>query len=257
MKTLLISILLICLIFPSLIYSSPTQDIYWPVFNSWMDAYEVKYHSSEINEKFESFKMNCIQVQKSNSDNIKFVTVTYDKENNVENSFIESSFGRKLQSINDIEAQPSMLITLPRSNIPTQSLNQYSDLSYGEFIDMYTGQNGGVESITQTNFQSLSDGVISSIAIGSFIFCIALVGGTIYLIKRNSKTKGQKETQEQKEIKEVEDHIKKVFGGVNVFDLKPGSHQSITARGCPIEMLDININDDDDNKNNNNKNTNS
>ncbi|KAM9964855.1 hypothetical protein ACTFIW_004647 [Dictyostelium discoideum] len=231
-------LLILFFIFPSLINSNEINDNYWPVFNSWMDAYDVKYHSSVLNEKFGNFKENCIQVQNSNSKNVKFVTVTF--EDDIQNSFIESSFGRKLQSINDI-ILPSIAITLPSSNIPTLSLNKFSDLSHGEFIDMFTGQNEGVESIPDAISPSLSDGAISGIVIGSFIGCSALVGSAIYLIKRRIHTK-EKEVEKQNEIKEIEDHIKKVFGGVNVFDLQPGSHQSITARGCPIEMLDININ---------------
>ncbi|EAL69356.1 hypothetical protein DDB_G0276113 [Dictyostelium discoideum AX4] len=230
-------LLILFFIFPSLINSNEINDKYWPVFNSWMDAYDVKYHSSVINEKFENFKENCIQIQNSNNKNVKFVTVTF--EDDIQNSFIESSFGRKLQSINDV-ILPSISITLPSSNIPTLSLNKFSDLSHGEFIDMFTGQNEGVESIPDES-PSLSDGAISGIVICSFIGCSALVGSAIYLIKRRIQTK-EKEVEKQNEIKEIEDHIKKVFGGVNVFDLQPGSHQSITARGYPIEMVDIKIN---------------
>ncbi|KAM9981439.1 hypothetical protein ACTFIY_003741 [Dictyostelium cf. discoideum] len=246
-------LLILFFIFPSLINSNSINYKYWTVFKSWMDAYDVKYHSSIINEKFESFKENCIQVQNSNSKNVKFVTVTF--EDDIQNSFIESSssssssFGRKLQSINDI-ILPSISITFPSSNIPTLSLNKFSDLSHGEFIDMFTGQNEGVESITDSS-PSLSDGGISGIVIGSFFGCSALVGSAIYLIKRRIQTK-EKEVEKQNEIKEIEDHIKKVFGGVNVFDLQPGSHQSITARGCPIEMVDININNNHNNNNHNN-----
>ncbi|KAN0035414.1 hypothetical protein ACTA71_004683 [Dictyostelium dimigraforme] len=231
----------IIFIFPSLINSNPTNDIYWPVFNSWMEAYNVNYHPVETNEKFENFKENCIQVQNFNSKNVKFITVTFDDEN--QNSIIESSsFGRKLQSINDLTS-PSILISLPSSDIPTLSLNKFSDLSYGEFIDVFTGQNEGVETNNEPN-SILSDGVISGIVIGSFVGCLVLVGGSIYLIKRNNQNK-EKETKKQKEI---EDHIKKVFGGVNVFELKPGSHQSITARGYPIEMVDINNGNENENK---------
>ncbi|KAN0003818.1 hypothetical protein ACTFIZ_009967 [Dictyostelium cf. discoideum] len=229
-------LLILIFIFPSLINSNPTNEKYWPVFNSWMDAYDVKYHSSVINEKFENFKDNCIQVQNFNSKNVKFVTVTF--EDDFQNSFIESSFGRKLQSINDV-ILPSISIIFPSSNIQTLSLNKFSDLSHGEFIDMFTGQNEGVESINDAS-PSLSDGSISGIVIGSFIGCSALAGSLIYLIKKRIQTK-EKEVEKQNEIKKIEDHIKKVFGGVNVFDLQPGSHQSITARGCPIEMVDINV----------------
>ncbi|KAN0015583.1 hypothetical protein ACTFIU_008319 [Dictyostelium citrinum] len=244
-------LLFIILILTSLIKADPINDKYWPVFKTWMEAYNIEYHSSVINEKFEKFKENCIQVQNFNSKNVKFVTVAFEQD--VQKSFIESSssFRRKLQSINDV-ILPSMSITLPSSNIPTLSLNKFSDLSHGEFIDMFTGQNEGVKTITAAG-PSISHAAISGIVIGSFVGCPVLVGGIIYFIKRSSHQTKEKDDEKQQEIKEIEDHIKKVFGGVNIFDLQPGSHQSITARGCPIEMVEINLNNNNNNDDNKHK----
>ncbi|EGC29972.1 hypothetical protein DICPUDRAFT_158366 [Dictyostelium purpureum] len=204
---------------------SPNEIKYWTIFKNWCDTFGKTYDESTIEQSFNNFKDNYNSIVKENSLNqAPFVTVSYSDSNKNENNNIN----RKLFFIEAAQVE----IQLPINNqFQVQSLNQFSDLSHGEFISYYTGLEDSKEESSPTG-NGLSKGEISGITIGSvfgglgFIALCAFIGRKIFKLKK-----------EEKRVAKGEQEIKKVFGGVNINleDLKPGRHQSITGRAIPID----------------------
>ncbi|EGG21399.1 hypothetical protein DFA_01281 [Cavenderia fasciculata] len=229
----------------------PSDQLFQDAFKNWMQAYNVRYTEGEFQSKFSNWRANMIKIGDFNGKiNVPDVLVQ-DSESPTDSS------SRKLLSVN---ADP--VITFPKSQVQQLSLNQFSDLTYQEFVSTYTGGLPPTAAVAAAAAAAgLSTGAIIGIAVGGGVLAAGAVGGgSVLAYRKYKKNKLTKATaQSHPTAVEVEmvdrvsaspvvfpatpttdpnedDHASSpVPGGINVFDFSKNPRHSITARSYTQE----------------------
>ncbi|KYR02928.1 hypothetical protein DLAC_00408 [Tieghemostelium lacteum] len=231
MKSIIFVFLIVLLVLVSNIQSISDKE-YWDSFGNWRSCYGKNYDSSEIQEKFKNYKDNC---EKINQNNEKYCdTPSFDAIIDIS----DSSLNIKLLNTLDIAMEQVISVSLPTSSVPIQSLNEFSDMSYYEFVSTYTGAEPAESAAVAvgTAGSVLSSAAIVGISLAGCAIVASAVSTGIYIHKKNKKKQEEEEKKkEEKQVEEMKKYLENI-SAVNLFDMTPGSHKSITGRGVPIPL---------------------
>ncbi|KAN0039233.1 hypothetical protein ACTA71_001427 [Dictyostelium dimigraforme] len=136
--------------------SLPDNGILYQSFLNWMDNYEISYQPNEIQNKFDNWKTNLLQIVELNSCN----------------------YNPEVIYTNQIESNPGQ-------NSPKFELNKYSDLKEKEFQEKYNGADPTMKLPSKKS--GFSGGAIAGIVIGvvAGVLILGAAGFLIYTKKKN------------------------------------------------------------------------
>ncbi|KAM9977376.1 hypothetical protein ACTFIR_011242 [Dictyostelium discoideum] len=192
----------------------PSDSILFQQFINWMDNYGIFYTSGDMQSKFQSWKLNVLEIASLNS-NLNVPDVLYTvTETPVSN----------LRTL--LDAEPTIVESYPGQDIQQFEVNQFSDLTASEFSNIYAGADASL-AISEVAASTLSTGAIVGIAVGGSVALIGATAATVLIVK---KKRQNKKPQVSEPISTTQDVKMKPTNGIDLLNRTENQHRSITAR---------------------------
>ncbi|EFA81034.1 hypothetical protein PPL_05869 [Heterostelium album PN500] len=165
-----------CLIYCFVVYllmsgteAVPSNAVLFSNFQTWATQYGKQYDSAEMQQRFQNWKTNTLSVAENNAN-----TAQVDIDNPTDE---------------ELAANPEVETTVsyPAEQQQVLGVNQFSDMTYQEFVNTYTGGMDAMESGTGATSATLSTYEIAGVAVGCVLFAAIVTAGTIFGYKRYKK----------------------------------------------------------------------
>eukprot|EP01133_Synstelium_polycarpum_P013613 gene13613-16020_t len=217
MKSIQLIIVLLCLATVALC-QVPSDDELQEAFKNWSEVYETKYTSGEFLIAFQNWKDNVFAIAALTSE----ITVP-----DVELVYPDVSQSN-IRALYDVATTP--VITYPSGDVAKFSVNQFSDISYSDFLHTYTGAQPSADVLAAS---TLSVGAIAGIAIASVVV-VGASAGTVVAIKRRRDKKPSDVPMSTVSTSPRAQGSLGPASGIDILNFDPSNpHRSITARAQP------------------------